>query len=219
MPAGHVIVVHFAAFEQQRRSVVPTVLYFAASLYLPTVQVTLVPPHLVTSFSQHELSLSVVQPAPVHVVVQAKPAQYVVAEAAINFLPAAHEIDEHFALFEQHAASVLPVIPFLAVSLNLLAPQVKVDPRHLVATVTQQVATSLTAPVVAHALFAQYVFAWAAILALPAGHAMVEHFALPAQQVAMRPSCNVPYVAEFKSLPLPQVIERHLVVSVSQHLS
>jgi hypothetical protein len=77
---------------------------------------------------QHNVSLSVVQPVPVHVVVQVPVAQYVVAAAAIFFLPAAHEIVEHFALAEQHAASVLPVTPFLAVSLNLLAPQVTETP-------------------------------------------------------------------------------------------
>jgi hypothetical protein len=140
-------VVHFAAFEQQRRLVVPTVLYLAVSLNLPVVQVTLVPPHLVTSFTQQVLVFSAL--------VQEPPAQYVVVAAAISFLPAAHVTVEHFAMAEQHAASVLPVTPFLAVSLSLLVPQVTVAPKHLVASVSQQVASS----VFAHTLFAQYVIA------------------------------------------------------------
>jgi hypothetical protein len=157
VPAKHVIVEHFAAFEQQRAAVVPTVLYLAVSLYLPTVHDTTFPPHLATSVTQQVLALSAV--------VQDPPVQYVVAAAAICFLPAAHVTDEHFALLEQHAASVLPVVPYLSGSLNLLVPQVTVAPKHLRVSVIQQVASSA----LPHTPFAQYVVDARVILFLPAG--------------------------------------------------
>jgi len=145
VPATHVIDEHFAAFEQQRAAVVPIVPYLAASLYLPTGQLTTFPPHRAVLSTQQVLVTSVV--------VQLPPAQCVVAAAVIFFLPVAHWTPEHFALFVQHNASVVPTTLLLAGSLNLLALQVTVAPRHLAVSVTQQVASSA----VPHALVAQYV--------------------------------------------------------------
>jgi hypothetical protein len=115
MPEEHVRVVHFAAVVQQRAAVLPAVLYLPVSLNLPTGQVTTFPPHLLASFTQQMLVFSEV--------VQVDPAQYVVRALVICFLPAAHVTDEHFALFEQHRASLLPMTPYFVGSLNLLAPQ------------------------------------------------------------------------------------------------
>jgi hypothetical protein len=70
MPDGHDVVEHFAAVEQHLVVVEPSVPYFCESLYLAVLQDTLDPPHLVASFVQHSVSFSVVQPVPVHVVVQ-----------------------------------------------------------------------------------------------------------------------------------------------------
>jgi hypothetical protein len=78
MPFGHAIVEHFAAVEQQIVGVEPSVPYFCVSLYLPVPQDTQDPPHLVASFMQHKVSFSVVQPVPVHVVVQGLDKQRVV---------------------------------------------------------------------------------------------------------------------------------------------
>jgi hypothetical protein len=103
-------------------------------LYLQVGQLTVTPLHLVSSFSQHVSVVSI----EVHV----EPAQYVVAAAAICFLPGAHETDaaEHFATFEQHKGAVKPAAPYLAGSLNLPAAHVAVDARHLPAVVSQHVA-------------------------------------------------------------------------------
>jgi hypothetical protein len=61
-------------------------------------------------------------------------------------------------------------------------------------------------------------FAALVICFWPAGHAIVEHFALAEQQVAIRPSLAEPYFVVAKIWPLPQDTERHLVESVSQHV-
>jgi hypothetical protein len=155
LPEGQVNVVHDARPVQQAPTVVPATLYLAESLYLSTPHATEAPLHLVASFSQHMLLFSVVQPAPVQVEVQAVPVQYVVAAAAMCFMPASQVTESHFALIVQHVASVVPVAPFLAASLILFVPQVTEAPLHLVASSTQQVASS----VFAHVPVAQYVVA------------------------------------------------------------
>jgi hypothetical protein len=146
---------HLALPVQQAPTVVPTTLYLAGSLYLSTPHATEAPLHLLASFSQHLLLFSVVQPAPVQVVVHAVPVQYVVAAAVMCFMPASQVTESHFALIVQHVASVVPVTPFLATSLILLAPQVTEAPLHFVASSTQQVDSS----VVAQLPVAQYVVA------------------------------------------------------------
>jgi hypothetical protein len=71
--------------------------------------------------------------------------------------------------------------------------------------------------VVVHVFFAHNAVAAVAMCFWPKAHAMVLHFALVEQQVLMRPSATVAYVAVFKVLPAGQVTERHRVGLVSQH--
>jgi hypothetical protein len=129
---GHVSVVQRAAVPQHWAAVVPAAVFLEVSKYLPTPQDTPDHLHLVGSFSQHVFTVSSE--------VQADPAQYVVAAAAIFFLPAAHVTDEHLATFVQHRAAVAPTIPYLAGSLNLPAAHVTTAARHLPAIFSQHVA-------------------------------------------------------------------------------
>jgi organic hydroperoxide reductase OsmC/OhrA len=146
-PALHAIVEHSALFVQQLN--LPALSpYFAEALYWQVGQVTETPLHFISSFTQQ-----VLKSVPT---VQAAPAQYVVAAAAMCFMPALHARESHFAASVQQTAAVVPAVLYLAVSLNLPVGQATVTPPHLVVSVTQHV---LATSVVVQARAAQYVVA------------------------------------------------------------
>jgi hypothetical protein len=133
MPAPQFIVEHSAKFTQQMAAptdpaVVPSLV---GSLYLPVPQVTPVCLHLEESFSQ-QVVLSEAAHVPA--------AQYKLAAAAFN-LSAVTQMPppvEHFALFAQHCVTgTLGLTAFLAVSLNLVEPQLTVVLMHCVLSVSQ----------------------------------------------------------------------------------
>jgi organic hydroperoxide reductase OsmC/OhrA len=146
-PALHAIVEHSALFVQQLN--LPALSpYFAEALYWQVGQVTETPLHFISSFTQQ-----VLKSVPT---VQVAPAQYVVAAAAMCFMPALHCRESHFAASVQQTAAVVPAVLYLAVSLNLPVGQATVTPPHLVVSVTQHV---LATSVVVQARAAQYVVA------------------------------------------------------------
>jgi hypothetical protein len=205
MAVGHVSVVHRAAVPQHWETVVPTAPFLDVSLYLPTPQDTPDHSHLVRSFSQQVVCSWEVQAAA---------PQYVVAAAAMAFLPVAHVTDEHFALFEQHRAAVSPVTPYLAGSLNSPAAHVTLAARHLPATFSQHVASSA----LVHTDFAQYVVACAVFFFKPAEHVSVEHNAFPVQQLYLPAEAPILPVSLNLQDGHLTVTPLHLVSSSSQQV-
>jgi len=147
-------------------------------------------------------------------VVQDAPAQYVVAAAAIFLMPVPHVTDEHFAMFEQHKAAVAPATPYLAGSLNLPAAHVTVAPIHLPAMFSQHVGRST----LMHPDLAQYVVACAVFFFIPAEHVMVEHSALPVQQLYLPAELPLVDVALYLQVGQLTVTPLHLVSSSSQQV-
>jgi hypothetical protein len=88
---------------------------------------------------------------------------------------------EHFALFVQQAAAVVPTTPSFAASLNWPAAQLTLAPRHLVVSVSQHVLESA----VVHVEAEQYVVAAAVTSVLPAAHVIEEQSALFVQHLSV----------------------------------
>jgi hypothetical protein len=147
-------------------------------------------------------------------VTQAAAAQYVVAAAAIGLLPVPHVTDEHFAMFEQHKAAVAPATPYLAGSLNLPAAHVTVAAIHLPAVFSQHVGRSA----LVQTDLAQYVVACAVFFFMPAEHVMVEHNALPVQQLYLPAELPLLDVLLYLQVGQLTVTPLHLVSSSSQQV-